>query len=599
MDKGHRLYKVSMCHDASSSNRPSSRRSVCPFGSSLFAIFRALSLCVVLGGASARAQTASPLTSAEALLYSTMPSTFDHSPAMAMDKDAKTYFKSVYGMGEGDDFTVLLSKPIPVESIRVVTGDEEGQDLLTDGFIEVSADGRAFTKAGDFDKQGALAASLNNKPVIALRIRVNPRRSLPSLLIREIEIESPASIAHAQLGPGRGFNDLSQAPDLAGWAAKAESQMEAFWFDTQSLLYSDKFITPNKINVVYKTGPDVTPVAATGGGVMTVNSTWCRAHPEDTGLTVHEMAHAVQSMIAYNPVWLIEGIADYVRWIKFEPENYRARIDVEKATYKDSYRTTATFLGWLELRYDSKLVTKLNHATRFGTYREEMFKEYCGKEVPVLWAEFLADYKANPDTIVTPKIAPADRPRVLPTVAPNASVSVDLAPYFDAIGIVGDGARFDAASGFDGGGAAYSASLLGEKPTYRNATFAVGKAGAPNVVTAKGKTIALPAGSYKSLWLLGAAIEGAQIGQTLTVAYADGTTDTLYQNFSDWFQPQRYPGEVRGVRMSYRNLGDGSTDRRTFYAYAYGFAVNPAKTVKSVTLPSNNFVKIVGITLSK
>jgi hypothetical protein len=584
-----------MCHDAFSSNHPSSR----PFRSSLFAIFGALSLCAVLGGTRALAQTATAPILAEALLYSTMPSTFDHSPAMAMDKDAKTYFKSVYGMGDGDDFMVLLSKPIPVESIRIATGDEEGQDLLTDGFIEVSADGSTFTKAGDFDKKGALAASLNKKPVLALRIRVNSGRSLPSLLIREIEIKSSAPIAHAQLGPGRGFNDISQAPDLAQWATKAESQMEAFWFDTQSLLYSDKFITPNKINIVYKTGPDVTPVAATGGGVMTVNSQWCRAHPEDTGLTVHEMAHSVQSMIAYNPVWLIEGIADYVRWIKFEPENYKARINVEKATYKDSYRTTATFLGWLELHYDSKLVTKLNHATRFGTYREEMFKEYCGKEVSALWAEFIADYKASPDTIVTPKIAPADRPRVAPTVAANASVPVDLAPHFDAIGIVGDRARFDLASGFDGGGAAYSAALLGEKPTYRNVTFAVGKAGAPNVVTAKGKTIALPAGSYKSLWLLGAAIEGAQIGQTLTVAYADGTTDTLYQNFSDWFQPQRYPGEGRGVRMSYRNLSDGSKDPRTFYAYAYGFAVNPAKTVKSVSLPSNDFVKIVGITLAK
>ena len=102
-----------------------------------------------------------------------------------------------------------------------------------------------------------------------------------------------------------------------------------------------------------------------------------------------------------------------------------------------------------------------------------------------------------------------------------------------------------------------------------------------------------------TLWLLGAAVEGGQVGQTLTITYTDGTTDTLYQNFSDWFQPQRYPGEGRGVRMNYRNMGDGSKDPRTFYAYAYGFAVNPAKTVKSVTLPNNDFVKVVGITLAK
>ena len=50
------------------------------------------------------------------------------------------------------------------------------------------------------------------------------------------------------------------------------------------------------------------------------------------------------------------------------------------------------------------------------------------------------------------------------------------------------------------------------------------------------------------------------------------------------------------ARQMYRNLGDGIKDPRTFYAYTYGFALNPAKTVKSVTLPSNDFVKIVGIT---
>lgn len=575
------------------------RHLVRPSFAALAACSVAVALSALPGGGSAQAQSATAPKGAEALLYSTMPSTFAHSPDMAMDKDPKSYFKTVYGMGDGDDFMVLLSQPVPVESLKVTTGDEEGQDILTDAFVDVSADGATYTKAGDFNAQGVMTASLSNKPVLAFRIRLNRRRSAPTLVIRDIEVKSSSPISHVQIGPGRGFADLSEAPDLADWAARGEAQMESYWFDTAAMLYSDKFITPNKINVVYKTGPGVTPVAATGGGVMTVNSKWCREHPEDTGLMVHEMAHAVQSMIAYNPVWLIEGIADYIRWVKFEPQNYKPRIDVNKATYKDSYRTTGTFLGWLELHYDPRLVTKLNHATRFGTYRESMFKEYCGKDVDTLWAEFIAAYKANPDTIITPKLAPADQPRVMPTVAANSSVSVDLSPFFDTVGIVSDGKRFDGSSGFDGGGAAYSSSLLGASPTYKNVQFTVGKPDVPNVVASKGKVIPLPAGSYKSIWLLGAAIEGSQVGQTMTITYTDGSTESLYQNFSDWFQPQRYPGEGRTTRMAYRNMGDGQKDPRIFYAYAYGFPLNGTKTVRSITLPNNEFVKIVGISLAK
>ena len=186
-----------------------------------------------------------------------------------------------------------------------------------------------------------------------MRIHLNPNASVPALVIREIALGSRVPVARTLLGPGRGFIDLSQAaPDqmagLPDWADRAEKQMESFWPDTAALLYTDKFLTPNMVNVVYKTGPDVTGVAATGGGVMTVNTAWCKGHPDDTGLTVHETAHVIQAYPSYNPVWLIEGIADYVRWIRFEPQNYHPRINVQTATYHDSYRTTATFLAWCE-----------------------------------------------------------------------------------------------------------------------------------------------------------------------------------------------------------------------------------------------------------
>jgi hypothetical protein len=268
----------------------------------------------------------------------------------------------------------------------VVTGDPDNDDILTDGYVEVSADTAQYHKAASFDAKGVAQASLNDEPIESLRIRVSPRRSVPGLLVREITIGSTVKIAHVELGPWRGMADLSQAPDVAAWAARAEEQMEEFYPDACARLYSNKFIPPNTVNVVYRTGPGVTGVAATGGGVMTVNSAWCRAHPEDTGLTVHEMTHVIQSYPAYDPVWLVEGIADYIRWVRFEPQNQHQPINIHTATYHDSYRTSATFLGWCELHYDSCLVTRLNDAIRFRHYSIDLFKQYCGKDVNTLWS---------------------------------------------------------------------------------------------------------------------------------------------------------------------------------------------------------------------
>ena len=534
----------------------------------------------------------------EALLYSTLPSTAAHRPEMAMDGDTGTYFRSGHGMDDGDDFLVLLSRSIPVQSIHITTGDADGQDLLTSGVVETSPDGVHFRPAASFNAAGVAEAALAGAPVAALRIRLNRGEGVPDLLVREITVHSPLKVSHVAIGPGRGFYDISQAPDLAVWARTAETQMEESWPDTEALLYTDKFIPPNMVNVIYRTGPGVTGVAATGGGVMTVNSAWCRAHHEDTGLTVHETAHVIQAYSSYNPVWLVEGIADYIRWVRFEPEHFTYRINPQKSTYHDSYRTTAAFLAWCELHYDSGLVTKLSQAVRFGTYNPAMFKQYCGKDVDTLWSEFVAAYQADPVNVLTPPVAQADRPRPLPAVTPGSSAPVDLSAAFNATGIFNDGAAALETSGVDGEGNGYAAQLLGASQTWKGIRFNLGRADAPDLVSCHGQTIPLPSGPHASLWLLGAAVEGSQMAQTFTVTYADGTTQALVQNLSDWFQPGGFPGESRAVKMPYRLSARGARDPRSFYAYSYGFRLDGAKTAQSVTLPNNEYVKILALSLA-
>ncbi len=562
-------------------------------------IIPTLSACLALNFAShAQAQMPLQTPGSEATIYSTMPSTAAHRPEMAMDGDPSTYFQSAYGVEDGDDFTAMFSPPLAARSLRVTTGNPDGDDLLGGGLLEISLDGRTFRPAATLGADGVANAALNGQKIAALRLKVRRGAGVPSLVVREISFDGAPPLAHVSYGAGRAFSDYSGFPDLKEWARKADMQMEESWPDTAALLYSDGFITPNKVNVFYRSGPNVTGVAATGGGVMEVNVAWARAHPEDTGLTVHEVAHVVQSMSAYNPVWLIEGVADYIRWVKFEPQNYKVQINPAKATYHDSYRTTGAFLAWCELHYDSRLVSKLNRDVRFGNYSNALFKTYTGKDVDTLWSEFIAAYKADPVGIITPPIAAADRPRILPVVAAGASAPVDLSLAFNAVGITGDGARFGTESGFDAGGAAFSGALLGNSLTTQNVRFTLGAADRNNIVAARGAQISLPARKFASLWLLGAGVEGSQRAQNFVVTYSDGSTQVLAQSLSDWFAPQRFPGEARALKMAYRNLMSGAKDPRPFSLYSYGFALDANKTVQSLTLPDNPNVKIAAVTLA-
>lgn len=148
--------------------------------------------------------------------------------------------------------------------------------------------------------------------------------------------------------------------------------------------------------------------------------------------------------------------------------------------------------------------------------------------------------------------------------------------------------------GIDGGGYAYSATLLGNSVTWNGNTFSLGAA---NAVDAwYNTTISLPAGQYNTLNLLATGVQGSQAAQTFVVHYSDGTSTNITQSLSDWFSPQNYAGESKAFTMAYRNNPDGSKDNRTFYLYGYSFPINSAKTVTSLTLPSNrNVVVLAGV----
>ena len=128
-----------------------------------------------------------------------------------------------------------------------------------------------------------------------------------------------------------------------------------------------------------------------GGGRITGSVKYFKSHQDDVGAMIHETVHCVQAYRTRGPGWLVEGIADYVRFFKYEPGKIgRIRAD---SHFDGSYRTTAAFLNFAAEKYDKQLVKKVNKAMREGEYREEIWKVLTKKTVKELDEEWRASMK--------------------------------------------------------------------------------------------------------------------------------------------------------------------------------------------------------------
>lgn len=170
------------------------------------------------------------------------------------------------------------------------------------------------------------------------------------------------------------------------------------------------------------------------------------------------------------------------------------------------------------------------------------------------------------------------------TVNSGGSTTVNLSSYYNVYGIatVGNAPK---SGGFDNDGYAYNSSLLGTSLTYQSLSFPLGSANALDAVY--GQTIALPAGSYGQLFMLGAAVNGSQSNQNVVVTYTDGSTNTFTQNFSDWCVRQNYTGETLVIATANRITPNGGTQTIPCNVYGYTFTLNSGKTAASVRLPNN------------
>jgi hypothetical protein len=200
--------------------------------------------------------------------------------------------------------------------------------------------------------------------------------------------------------------NVTPAPDLENWAREKLLPVCEMWYpQIVAMLPSDGYRAPDRFTIEFHANVQRGIPAYASGGKIVCNAEWFRKNVagEARGAVVHEMVHVVQNYGlperrkppgAKNPGWMVEGVADYIRWFLYEPEARGAEIhEPSKARHDASYRTTANFLNWVTNTYDKEIVKKMNAAMRQGRYSDGLWKEFTGKSVEELadeWRSSLA-----------------------------------------------------------------------------------------------------------------------------------------------------------------------------------------------------------------
>jgi len=184
-----------------------------------------------------------------------------------------------------------------------------------------------------------------------------------------------------------------------------------------------------------------------------------------------------------------------------------------------------------------------------------------------------------------------------------------------------------AAGYFDNQARAIPAEMLLGELNFGSARFSLPSAyGKHNAVIARGQTIPLPAGAFKRLYILAASAEG---DQKAAFKVGEASFDLTIQNWTGYIgqwdnriwkpkevqdRPPRPPrmdpyGEMVGLTpgfmklaplawfASHRHASDG-TNEPYAYSYLYAYAIELPAGAKTVTLPYNERIRILAVTVT-
>lgn len=202
--------------------------------------------------------------------------------------------------------------------------------------------------------------------------------------------------------------ETTDAPELTEWVQQDLVPVVRDWYPKIiAMLPSDGYEAPRRVVIHFN--QQYRGVAATGGARVVGAARWFEGERdrEGKGAIVHELVHVVQAYgqsrrrnpdATDTPGWLVEGIADYIRWYLYEPESKGCEIapnNVDRVNYDNSYRITANFLNFVSNEHGDEVVPALNAAAREGRYDEKLWKELTGTSLDELGDQWKAALQAG------------------------------------------------------------------------------------------------------------------------------------------------------------------------------------------------------------
>jgi hypothetical protein len=153
-------------------------------------------------------------------------------------------------------------------------------------------------------------------------------------------------------------------------------------------------------NVLFVTDTAYKGVAEASGNRILFSTKYMNAHPTDIDIVTHEGMHLVQGYgYGSGPVWLTEGIADFIRY-KYGVDNIGSKWYLpdfapqhNEKKYENSYRITARFFEWIDQKVKPGMIIQIDKELRNRTYNQDTWVKLSGKTIDELWAE----YAKNPE----------------------------------------------------------------------------------------------------------------------------------------------------------------------------------------------------------
>jgi hypothetical protein len=153
-------------------------------------------------------------------------------------------------------------------------------------------------------------------------------------------------------------------------------------------------------DVLFVTDTAYKGVAEASGNRILFSTTYMNAHPTDIDIVTHEGMHLVQGYgYGSGPVWLTEGIADFIRY-KYGVDNIGSKWFLPEFTashnekkYENSYRITARFFEWIDQKIKPGMIIQIDKELRNRTYNQETWVKLSGKTIDELWEA----YAKNPE----------------------------------------------------------------------------------------------------------------------------------------------------------------------------------------------------------